>query len=183
MPKPKPGVFRITKNVHNILQGVSKPGERISAADKKLINDWIEDNAARYWLSHGGPLRPPEEGGADVIMIDDPQMPGLIPLIKKLTPDRPVLYRSHIQIRSDLVAEEGSPQADVWEFLWSNIKLADMFISHPIPSFVPHNVPREKVAYLPATTDFLDGLNKDLNDWDRRYYGNLYNDQCHAMRM
>ncbi len=41
--------------------------------------------------------------------IDDPQMPGLIPLIKKLTPERPVLYRSHIQIRSDLVAKAGSP--------------------------------------------------------------------------
>ena len=81
-------------------------------------------------------------------------MPGLIPLIKKLTPDRPVLYRSHIQIRSDLVAKEGSPQADIWDFLWSNIKGCDMFISHPIPKFVPHTVPREKVVYLPATTDW-----------------------------
>lgn len=84
-------------------------------------------------------------------------MPGLIPLIKKVTPNRPVLYRSHIQIRSDLVATEGSPQHDVWEFLWSNIKHADMFISHPIPAFVPHNVPREKVVYLPATTDWYVG--------------------------
>ena len=81
-------------------------------------------------------------------------MPGLIPLIKKITPERPVLYRSHIQIRSDLVAKEGSPQADIWDYLWNNIKGADMFISHPIPYFVPHNVPREKVVYLPATTDW-----------------------------
>jgi hypothetical protein len=75
-------------------------------------------------------------------------------MIKKVTPNRPVLYRSHIQIRSDMVAKEGSPQHDVWEFLWSNIKDADMFISHPIPQFVPHNVPRGKVVYLPATTDW-----------------------------
>lgn len=81
-------------------------------------------------------------------------MPGLIPLIKKATPDRPIIYRSHIQIRSDLVAIEGSPQHDIWEFLWSNIKYADMFLSHPIPAFVPLNVPREKVAYFPATTDW-----------------------------
>ena len=81
-------------------------------------------------------------------------MPGLIPLIKNLTPDRPVLYRSHIQIRSDLVEKEGTPQADVWQFLWANIKLANMFISHPIPAFVPRNVPGYKVAYLPATTDW-----------------------------
>lgn len=81
-------------------------------------------------------------------------MPGLIPLIKKVTPDRPVLYRSHIQIRTDLVAKQGSPQADIWDFLWSTIQYADMFISHPIPYFVPHTVPREKVVYLPATTDW-----------------------------
>ncbi|TAQ85383.1 hypothetical protein B7494_g6288 [Chlorociboria aeruginascens] len=183
VPKPKPGVFRVTKTVHNILQGVSKPDEWISTEDKKTLTDWIEDNAKRYWLSPGGPLRPPEEGGADVIMIDDPQMPGLIPLIKELTPDRPVLYRSHIQIRSDLAEKEGTPQQNVWQFLWDNIQHADMFISHPIPSFVPKNVPRSKVTFLPATTDWLDGLNKDLNEWDQGYYGHLYNVQCRAVRM
>ncbi|CAM1509420.1 Fc.00g031590.m01.CDS01 [Cosmosporella sp. VM-42] len=183
VPKPRPGVFRITKNVHNILQGVSHPDQRISDEEKGAITGWIEDNAKRYWLSEGGPLRPPEEGGADVIMIDDPQMPCLIPLVKKLTPNRPVLYRSHIQIRSDLVAIEGSPQADIWAFLWNNIQHADMFISHPIPKFVPHNVPREKVVYLPATTDWLDGLNKHMNKWDTGYYGNIYNLQCHSQRM
>ncbi|KAH6616023.1 glycosyltransferase family 4 protein [Chaetomium sp. MPI-SDFR-AT-0129] len=183
VPKPRPGVFRITKNMHNILQGVSHPDQWISAEEKEAIIDWIEENAARYWFSEGGPLRAPEEGGADVVIIDDPQMPGLIPLIKKATPGRPVLYRSHIQIRSDLIAQSGSPQADIWDFLWSNIQGCDMFISHPIPSFVPHSVPREKVAYLPATTDWLDGLNKPLNEWDSGYYGNIYNIACHSQRM
>ncbi|KAF7549550.1 hypothetical protein G7046_g8310 [Stylonectria norvegica] len=183
VPKPRPGVFRITKNVHNILQGVSHPDQRITQEEKDTITDWIEDNANRYWLSEGGPLRPAEEGGADVIMIDDPQMPGLIPLIKKITPNRPVLYRSHIQIRSDLVAIEGSPQADIWAYLYNNIKQADMFISHPIPKFVPLNVPREKVVYFPATTDWLDGLNKPLNKWDTGYYGHIYNLACHSQRM
>lgn len=110
-------------------------------------------------------------------------MPGLIPLIKNITPERPVLYRSHIQIRSDLAMQEGSQQSDIWQFLWSNIKHADMFISHPIPTFVPSNVPKDKVAYLPATTDWLDGLNKDLRELDRGYYTYLYNEKCHALRM
>ncbi|KAL1842945.1 hypothetical protein VTJ49DRAFT_3586 [Mycothermus thermophilus] len=183
VPKPRPGVFRITKNVHNILQGVSHPDQRISAEEKQAVLDWINENAQRYWFSEGGPLCPPEDGGADIVIIDDPQMPGLIPLIKKVTPDRPVLYRSHIQIRSDLVAKAGTPQADIWDFLWSNIQLADMFISHPIPIFVPHTVPRDKVVYLPATTDWLDGLNKPLNKWDAGYYGHIYNIACHSQRM
>jgi hypothetical protein len=69
VPKPKPGVFRITKTVHNILQGVSKPEERITTEEKKILTDWIQDNANRYWLSEGGPLRDPSEGGADVIIV------------------------------------------------------------------------------------------------------------------
>ncbi|KAI0121329.1 glycosyltransferase family 4 protein [Xylariales sp. AK1849] len=183
VPKPRPGVFRSTKNMHNILQGVAKPDQRLSAEEKNSIRGWIMDNAKRYWFSEDGPLRSPADGGADIVVIDDPQMPGLIPMIKKLTPDRPVLYRSHIQIRSDLVAQAGSPQADVWEFLWNDIRKADMFISHPIPKFVPENVPREMVAYLPATTDWLDGLNKPMNKWDSGYYGNNYNIQCSAHQM
>ncbi|WKT52466.1 hypothetical protein QSH57_002980 [Fusarium oxysporum f. sp. vasinfectum] len=183
VPKPLPTALRITKNIHNILQGVSPSSQRITAEEKKAVIHWITENAYRYWLSESGPLRPAEEGGAHIIIIDDPQMPGLIPLIKRFTPDRPVVYRSHIQIRSDLIAKDSSAQADVWKFLWSNIQLADMYISHPIPAFVPHTVPRAKVAYMPATTDWLDGLNKPLRDWDVGYYGNMYNASCHAQKM
>ncbi|GKT94523.1 clock-controlled gene-9 protein [Colletotrichum tofieldiae] len=154
VPKPRPGVFRITKNIHNILQGVSHPDQRISPEEKQSIIDWITENANRYWLSEGGPLRPPEEGGADVVMI-----------------------------RSDLTAKAGSPQEDIWSFLWSNIQHADMFISHPIPIFVPNTVPREKVVYFPATTDWLDGLNKPLNKWDTGYYGHIYNNACRNQGM
>jgi hypothetical protein len=55
--------------MHNILQGVSKPHEVISKDEKKMLVDWIEENANRYWLSDGGPLRPPEQGGADFIIV------------------------------------------------------------------------------------------------------------------
>lgn len=81
-------------------------------------------------------------------------MPTLIPLIKKLTPNRPVIYRSHIQIRSDLIEEKGSPQNEAWGFLWEAIRHSDLFISHPIPEFVPKEIPRDMVAYMPATTDW-----------------------------
>jgi hypothetical protein len=118
-----------------------------------------------------------------ILQIDDPQMPGLIPLAKAASPDRPILYRSHIQIRSDLADQDGTPQADIWEFLWRSIRHADMFISHPIPSFVPKNVDRSKVAYMPAATDWLDGLNKNMNFWDEGYYAHNYNVLCHSDQM
>lgn len=56
-------------------------------------------------------------------------MPGMIPLIKEKCPNLPIIYRSHIEIRSDLVHQPGSPQEEVWQYLWNNIKLADLFIS------------------------------------------------------
>jgi hypothetical protein len=154
VPKPKPSVFRITKTNHNILQGVSGPDERLTPDHQKLLSDWIEGNARRYWSCPGGPLCSPADGGADVIVIDDPQMPGLIPLAKKEAPNRPVIFRSHIQIRSDLVDTPGTPQTEAWQFLWNQIKLCDCYISHPVKSFVPQDVPQEILGYMPASTDW-----------------------------
>jgi alpha,alpha-trehalose phosphorylase (configuration-retaining) len=69
VPKPRPGVFRITKNIHNILQGVSHPDQRVTAEEKQAIIDWITENASRYWFSEGGPLCSPQDGGADVVIV------------------------------------------------------------------------------------------------------------------
>lgn len=80
-------------------------------------------------------------------------MAGLIPLIKAATPNRRVIYRSHIQIRTDLVALPGSAQSKIWDLLWASIQHCDLFVAHPVPSFVPRNVPRDKVLYMPATSD------------------------------
>ncbi|KAL4913709.1 hypothetical protein BDW62DRAFT_191938 [Aspergillus aurantiobrunneus] len=175
VPKPRPGVFRITKTNHNILQGVSAPQERLTEESWELVTNWIHENAERYWLRSGGPLMHPSEGGADVIVIDDPQMPSLVPLAKIQAPERPVIFRSHIQIRSDLVDQEGSAQAECWGRMWESIKQADLFISHPVKFFVPNIVPREKVGYMPASTDWLDGLNKPMREEDTAYYGRVFN--------
>jgi hypothetical protein len=86
--------------------------------------------------------------------MDDPQMPALIPISKDQAPNRPVVFRSHIQIRSDLTSQPDTPQAEVWAYLWNNIKLADLFISHPVKCFVPANVPPDITGYMPATTDW-----------------------------
>ncbi|KAL4800388.1 hypothetical protein BDV19DRAFT_69077 [Aspergillus venezuelensis] len=177
VPKPRPGVFRITKTNHNILQGVSAEDERLSDESWDQVTSWIHENADRYWMRAGGPLEKPEDGGADVIIIDDPQMPALVPLAKQKAPNRPVIFRSHIQIRSDLVAKKGSPQAECWEKMWKDIKKADMFISHPVRSFVPDEIPKEMVGYVPASTDWLDGLNKNMRDEDVAYYGRIFNSQ------
>ncbi|KAF9516183.1 glycosyltransferase family 4 protein [Hydnum rufescens UP504] len=175
VPKPSSSVFRVTKNNHNILQGVADPALRLTPEGAQLMTDWIEENAKEFWLCEGGPLAP---GGVDIAIIDDPQMPGLIPLIRKARPDIPIIYRSHIEVRSDLIAKTGSPQAGVWDYLYERIRHADVFISHPIRNFIPSTIPPEIVGLLPAATDWLDGLNKDLPEWDSKYYIERFRSFC-----
>jgi glycosyltransferase involved in cell wall biosynthesis len=179
VPNPSPSVFRTTKNNHNILQGVAAPDLRLTQEAKDGFDAWILKNGLR-WTAEGGPLAP---GGVDVAFIDDPQMPGLIPLIKKIRPDLPIVYRSHIEIRSDLVHVPGSPQEEVWNYLWNNIQLADLFISHPVSKFVPKDVPLEKLCLLGAATDWLDGLNKELDPWDSQYYMGEFRSLCAKEKM
>ncbi|KAJ6546539.1 trehalose phosphorylase [Mycena vulgaris] len=179
VPNPSPTVFRTTKNNHNILQGVAPPELRLTQENKDRFDEWILKNGLR-WTAEGGPLAP---GGVDIAFVDDPQMPGLIPLIKKVRPDLPIVYRSHIEIRSDLVHVAGSPQEEVWKYLWNNIQLADLFISHPVNKFVPSDVPIEKLALLGAATDWLDGLNKDLDPWDSSFYMGEFRNLCAKEKM
>ncbi|KAG6844069.1 hypothetical protein H0H87_010012 [Tephrocybe sp. NHM501043] len=179
VPNPSPSVFRTTKNNHNILQGVAPPELRLTQEAKDNFDAWILKNGLR-WTAEGGPLAP---GGVDIAFIDDPQMPGLIPLIKKIRPELPIVYRSHIEIRSDLVHVPGSPQEEVWKYLWNNIKLADLFISHPVNKFVPKDVSIEKLGLLGAATDWLDGLNKDLDSWDTQYYMGEFRSLCAKEKM
>ncbi|KAI0702342.1 trehalose phosphorylase [Cytidiella melzeri] len=179
VPNPSPSVFRTTKNNHNILQGVADPKLRLTKEQKDNFDAWILKNGLR-WTAPGGPLAP---GGVDIAFIDDPQMPGLIPLIKKVRPELPIIYRSHIEIRSDLVHIQGSPQEEVWQYLWNNIRHADLFISHPVNKFVPSDVPIDKLTLLGAATDWLDGLNKELAAWDTQYYMGEFRNLCTKEKM
>ncbi|KAJ4379454.1 hypothetical protein N0V86_005500 [Didymella sp. IMI 355093] len=178
VPKPKPAVFRITKNNHNILQGVDETGLRLDQKSIDILDEWTRNNAERYWTATDGPLAPRNKGGADVIIVDDPQMPSLVKIAKELDPTRPVIFRSHIQVRADLADQEDTPTAGVWNWVWKNVEQCDAFISHPVREFVPKNVTTEKVGYLPATTDWLDGLNKQLDSWDTQYYMHEFEMSC-----
>ncbi len=173
---PSPDVFTITKRkFHNVLQGVAPPDVCLDEADKAKWLAWTKMNVERHWGDPDGPLMT-----SDVIVIDDPQVAGLIPWIRQLNPAAKVVYRSHIEIRADLIrADPQGAQAQVWDFLWSAIKQADLFVSHPVANFVPDDVPLENVVMMPAATDPLDGLNKPLDDFDVVYYQQVFNRICY----
>ncbi|CAO3587459.1 unnamed protein product [Absidia cylindrospora] len=173
--RPKPEVFDITKRkFHNVLQGVAAPDVRLTEEEKQVFIDWSNENANRFWLEEKGPIKT-----SDVIIIDDPQVVGIIPHIKKHAPKVRIIFRSHIEIRADLIRENPTgPQAETWNFLWSFIKDVDLFIAQPIHNFVPDVVPRKNVALLPACTDPLDGLNKPLSPYITHYYRSVFNRVC-----
>jgi glycosyltransferase involved in cell wall biosynthesis len=58
-----------------------------------------------------------------------------------------------------------------------------LFISHPVSKFVPDDVPVEKLALLGAATDWLDGLNKELDPWDSQYYMGEFRSLCAKEKM
>jgi len=162
------GVFNITKKkFHNVLQNVAPAGSELTAKDKKAFKEWTKKNAERF----AGVFKK-----ANVIVIDDPQPSGLLPYIKKANPQAKIIYRSHIQIESDLTAKAGTPQKTTWDFIWSNIKEADLFISHPVKKFIPPSVPRAKTALMGAVTDDLDGLNKKMDKRHIRHYLEMFNE-------
>lgn len=114
-----PAVFRITKINHNILQGFAKADERFTADSHKIVDTWGTDNAKHFLTEDGCPLAPRSEGGAGMIVVDDPQMPVLISIARSLDPDRPVIFRSHSQMRSDLIEDAESEAHKVWAWIWS----------------------------------------------------------------
>lgn len=165
--QPDPEAFIITKTkFHNVLQAVQQEGVELTEDDMKLYNSWTEQNAYNS-----------EEvfKNSDVIIIDDPQPAGLIPYIKRVNPKVKLIYRSHIQIVGDLASTEGTPQRKTWSFIWNNVKDVDCFVAHPMKEFVPSDVPEDKVVYVPATTDPLDGLNKELSEEQLLYYLKIFN--------
>lgn len=70
VPRPKPEVSRITKTMHNILQGTAQPAQRFTSEQQRTVNEWILDNANRFWSFPSGPLAPRSHGGADLVIID-----------------------------------------------------------------------------------------------------------------
>lgn len=164
---PKKEAFDITKTkFHNVLQAVASPETVLTEDEKAVYDAWMHENAQAL----EGVFRQ-----ADVVVIDDPQPAGLIPYIKEANPAAKIIYRSHIQIVGSLASQPGTPQHVTWSFLWDKIQHADFFVCHPMKMFVPANVPEEKIFYVPATTDPLDGLNKPLTPEQIFTYMQLFN--------
>ncbi|GAA5967945.1 hypothetical protein JCM21900_006945 [Sporobolomyces salmonicolor] len=152
-------VFNITKRkFHNVLQGVADKEIMLTEEDQELFESWTDFNFKRFWADEDSPIR-----RLDIAIIDDPQLTALIPIIRRESPRTKIVFRSHIQIRADLIDKGEPQQKKTWDYLWGFIKQADLFVAHPVEEFVPQVVKDSMpVVYMPPSTDPLDGLNKPI---------------------
>jgi alpha,alpha-trehalose phosphorylase (configuration-retaining) len=155
--KPNLEASMFTKwSIHNVLQNV--PGlVPMTEEGKEIYRAWIAEEfaALREVLAE-----------ADVFICDDWQPSGLIPYIKREGFKCVILFRDHIQTQGVLMVTPGTPQFDTWNFLWGDNQICDVnvFITHPRDIFVPPNVHRRMVAYMPATVEPNDDLLRDVTD-------------------
>ncbi|GAA5852904.1 hypothetical protein JCM8547_004729 [Rhodosporidiobolus lusitaniae] len=156
----------------NVLQGVAPEDVKLSEDDKKLFEAWTEHNYERLWSGEDSPLK-----RLDIAVIDDPQLTALIPILRRVSPRTKIVFRSHIQIRADLVDQKKPQITATWEYLWGFIKQADLFVSHPVEEFVPKCVKETMpVVYMPPSTDPVDGLNKPLAREMLHVYRHTFNE-------
>ncbi|KAI9354358.1 hypothetical protein DFJ73DRAFT_827522 [Zopfochytrium polystomum] len=167
--RPNPIVFEITKHkFHNTLQGVSPPDIVLTENDTRIWETWCKENAERYWKDE--PFK-----RSTVIVLDDPQLLGIIPHIRAVNRTCKLVFRCHIHLNLSLLNQEGENEAKrVWKYLWGFIEQCDSWVFHPIP---------EALFYMGATTDLQDGLNKELRPVDISYYLDVFNTIAHSQTL
>lgn len=188
-------IYQITKKkFHNVLQGVhlqefdfqsdeyspktsEEPGF-LNEDDKITYEKWINQNSQRNWAET-------VFKESDIIVLDDHQTSGFAPVIRSINKKVKIIYRSHIQIRGEIYPEDTRIKK-TWDYIstllfdqtHSKFPIIDLFLAHPIKSFVPKNIPKELISYLPPSTDLLDGLNKEMPERICRYYQDIFDRAC-----
>jgi hypothetical protein len=115
------------------------------------------------WIAGEFEALMPALATTDVFVCDDWQPSGLIPHIRQHGFKCVILFRDHIQSEGKLMVTPGTTQADAWlGFLWPWIQEAAVFAAHPVASFVPPNVPANRVTLMPATIEPNDDLLREV---------------------
>ncbi|MCI0634319.1 MAG: glycosyltransferase [Actinobacteria bacterium] len=133
--------FKVTKQVHNALQGGNIEWTRSMQAS---YLEWVLDNALRL------------EGEFDFVVIHDPQPAALVNFVRdsRLTgKNTKWIWRCHIDLT------DADPE--VWEFYRPFIERHDAAV-FTMPEFVPDTLAMEHVVEAPPCIDPLSVKNLDL---------------------
>jgi trehalose synthase len=128
--------FRVTKAIHNGLQGDSRP---LSEAERDAYVATSARNAALL------------DDGYDFVVVHDPQPAAVLPMRGK--GDARWVWRCHI--------ETSEPNPDTWDFVRGFLCDYDAAV-FTLPDFVPPDLPIERVAIVPPAIDPLSPKNLPL---------------------
>lgn len=169
---PDEGAFGATKKFHNTLQGVAGSGVKVTEEDWRVYENWTRRNVGVLAASLAS---------SEIVIIDDLQPSGLIANILDINPAVKIIFRDHIQSQGVLMSTAGTPQHRVWQYLWEHnqVNRADCFVFHPVPEFVPGNVPPEKTVFMAPSTDLLDDLNRTLSSQEQALGLGFFNERLH----
>lgn len=150
----EPNPFIVTKKIHNISQRQS--GDFVTEVEMKIHEDWAAKNAAVL-------MQQPEIRKADIVAIDDPQPAPLKRFIEQVNPSVKFVWRNHIDTSHTLMAQTGTPQHQVAEYVMKRhgIGESEAALTHPVEEFI-HPDMEDKTYFGPATIEGFDDLNKDL---------------------
>jgi len=146
--------FLVTKLMHNIAQ--RRVDDRLSEKGKKIHQKWCRKNAEVL-------TQQPEIQNADIIMLDDPQPAPLKKYFEAVNPDVKFVWRNHIDTSHTLMAEPGTPQAEIAEYVMDECGIRDVeaVVAHPVIEFM-HPGMESKTFFAPATIEPFDDLNREL---------------------
>ncbi|KAJ6038316.1 heat shock trehalose synthase [Penicillium canescens] len=178
IPDPSPKVSRVVEKMQKMLEGISTPENHLTTDEELQLLNWVYENAQHHWLRSNGPLRQAQDGGADVVIVDDPILSVLALISKQHDPKRPVIFHSRINMRIDPAVSGGLAKTEVFDFIWRTLQHADILACQALSTLESRLIPGNKVGYMLATVDKFDGLNKDMNDFDLAFYGRQFNASC-----
>jgi hypothetical protein len=157
-----PEAFITTKKMHNLQQDVLGAGETFTAEDKAKHKEYGLKNF------RGMMENVPGFAEADFYWIEDPQLAAMIPELMKINPNATFIYRNHIQTDRDKMAEPGSPQNLIYEYLRDECAVGkvDAYVAHPVEQFVPYGT--EHVVAMPPTSELHEDLNREVSEEEKQ---------------
>lgn len=139
--------------MQKMLEGISTPEEHLTTDEELQLLNWVYENAQHHWLRSNGPLRRAQDGGADVVIVDDPFLSVLALISKQHDPKRPVIFHSRINMPIDPDVSGSLAKTEVFDFIWRTLQHADILACQALRTLESRLIPGNKVGHMLATVD------------------------------
>jgi hypothetical protein len=182
---PDEEAFETTKFMHNGRQLNVEPGAQFTEEMQAIHTRYGEENYGGVREFREGMPEPLRHGmkhlavfqRATHLILDDPQLAAMLPLIERDRPDLQVDTRNHIQTNRDSIADPDSLQHAIETYLIETCHFNNQhaYMAHPVEQFVPYGT--ENVAFVPPICDPFEDLNRPQDMAERERHREWINSQ------